>query len=105
MADGPIAIPFDFSRLPDRGQVQGEGVIRSVTFVPPSEAPSFSAVIESGDAPRAGRGPAVRLIWLGRRRLRGISAGTALRFSGMLSTHRGEPTIYNPRYEILAKED
>ncbi|MDQ4500870.1 hypothetical protein [Sinomonas sp. ASV322] len=105
MADGPTAIPSDFSRLPDRGRVAGEGVIRSVTFVPPSEAPSFSALIESRSAPHPGRGPAVRLIWLGRRRLRGVSAGTPLRFSGMLSTHRGEPTIYNPRYEILAKED
>jgi hypothetical protein len=96
---------LDFSRIPDRGVVQGEGVIRSVTFVPPSQPPSFSAMIESPDAERPGRGPAIRLFWLGRRRIRGIEAGTPLRFSGMLSTPHGEPTIYNPRYEILAKED
>jgi hypothetical protein len=97
--------PLDFSQIPERGVVQGEGVIRSVTFVPPGQPPSFSAMVESSDAERPGRGPAIRLFWLGRRRIRGIEAGTPLRFSGMLSTPHGEPTIYNPRYEILAKED
>jgi hypothetical protein len=62
-------------------------------------------MIESADAERPGRGPAIRLIWLGRRTIRGVGAGSPLRFSGMLSTPHGEPTIYNPRYEILAKED
>ena len=105
MADRSAPGPLDFLDLPERGYVAGEGVIRSVTFVSPSEAPSFSAVIESADAPRPGRGPSIRLIWLGRRRIPGIGAGTLLRFAGMLSERHGEPTIYNPRYEILAKED
>jgi hypothetical protein len=100
-----LVTPLDFSQLPERGVVEGEGVIRSVTFVAPSQPPSFSAMIEAADAERPGRGPAIRLFWLGRRRIRGIEAGTPLRFSGMLSTLHGEPTIYNPRYEILAKED
>ena len=103
MAD--VATPLDFSQLPERGVVEGEGVIRSVTFVPPTQPPSFSAMIEEADAARPGRGPAIRLFWLGRRRIRGIEAGIPLRFSGMLSMANGEPTIYNPRYEILAKEE
>lgn len=105
MADSPVPAPLDFLNLPSRGYVAGEGVIRSVTFVSPSEAPSFSAVIESADAARPGRGPAIRLIWLGRQQIPGIGASTLLRFSGMLSARHGEPTMYNPRYEILAKED
>ncbi|WP_246036191.1 OB-fold nucleic acid binding domain-containing protein [Sinomonas susongensis] len=105
MAERSAPAPLDFSRLPERGQVAGEGTIRSVTFVAPSETPRFTAMIEDGQAERPGRGPAIRLLWLGRRRIRGIDAGTPVRFSGMLSTVDGEPTIYNPRYEILAKED
>lgn len=85
--------------------VAGEGIIRSVTFVAPSESPRFTAMIEDTEAERPGRGPAIRLLWLGRRRIQGVDAGTSVRFSGMLSTVQGEPTIYNPRYEILAKEE
>ncbi|WP_334170795.1 hypothetical protein [Sinomonas sp.] len=105
MAERSVPAEVDFSRLPERGVVAGEGVIRSVTFVAPSEAPRFTAMIEDAEAERPGRGPAIRLLWLGRRRIRGIDAGTPVRFSGMLSTVQGEPTIYNPRYEILAKEE
>ncbi|WP_231567710.1 single stranded DNA-binding domain-containing protein [Sinomonas humi] len=76
-----------------------------MTFVAPSEAPRFTAMIEDAGAERPGRGPAIRLVWLGRRQIRGIGAGTPIRFSGMLSTVGGEPTVYNPRYEILAKEE
>lgn len=105
LADRDLPLSLDFSNLPERGLVAGEGVIRSITFAPPSAAPEFSAVIESAVAERPGRGPAIRLVWLGRRQIPGIGASTPLRFSGMLSTIHGEPTVYNPRYEILAKED
>ena len=39
------------------------------------------------------------------RRVPGISAGTQLRFEGMVAVRDGLPTIYNPRYEIIGKQE
>ncbi|MFI5085308.1 MAG: hypothetical protein ACHP7K_05205 [Actinomycetales bacterium] len=47
----------------------------------------------------------IRLVWLGRRRVPGIEAGTAVRFEGMVSMRDGLPTMYNPRYEIIGKQE
>lgn len=93
-----------FGGLPERGQVAGEGVVRSLTYVPADEAPRLTAVVEDESA-RPGQGPALCLVWLGRRTVSGVNAGTRLRFSGMLAHFHGVPTIYNPHYEILAQED
>ena len=43
----------------------------------------------------------VRLIWLGRRIIPGISAGRSLYVSGRLSFVDGKRIIYNPKYELL----
>jgi hypothetical protein len=45
----------------------------------------------------------ITLIWLGRRSIRGITTGRALIAQGRLT--RGpadQPTLFNPRYELLA---
>ncbi|WP_413250725.1 OB-fold nucleic acid binding domain-containing protein [Sinomonas flava] len=94
----------DFGDVPDRGLVAGEGTVRSLTFVPADATPRLTAMLED-DRHRPGHGRALRLIWLGRRRISGIAAGTRLRFSGMLAHENAMPTVYNPRYEILAQED
>ncbi|MDQ4489685.1 OB-fold nucleic acid binding domain-containing protein [Sinomonas sp. ASV486] len=105
MAERTGAIRLEgFGGLPERGLVAGQGVVRSLTFVPAGDAPRLTAVIEDESA-LPGRGPALCLVWLGRRRVSGVNAGTRLRFSGMLAHFHGTPTIYNPRYEILAQED
>ena len=105
MADaGPVTVLEDFRSLPERGLVSGRGVVRSVTYVPVAEPPRVSAVVAE-DADRPGLGPALSLVWLGRRRVSGLGAGSRLRFAGMLAHYNGVPTIYNPRYEILAQED
>jgi hypothetical protein len=44
-------------------------------------------------------------VWLGRRRVPGIEAGTELRLEGMLSRSEGMPTMFNPRYEILSHQE
>ena len=105
MAESTQTIRLEgFGGLPERGLVAGEGVVRSLTFVPVGEAPRLTAVVEN-ETQRPGRGPALCLVWLGRRRVSGVNAGTRLRFSGMLAHFHGVPTIYNPRYEILAQEE
>ena len=105
LADATAPVRLEgFGGLPERGLVSGEGLVRSLTFVPVDEAPRLTAVIED-ERERPGSGPALCLVWLGRRRISGVNAGTRLRFSGMLAHFHGVPTIYNPRYEILAQED
>ena len=105
MADaGQVRVLDDFGSLPERGQVSGRGVVRSVTYVPVTDPPRVSAVVAE-DSDRPGLGPSLSLIWLGRRRVSGLRAGAALKFTGMLARLDGVPTIYNPRYEILAQED
>ncbi|WP_313817459.1 hypothetical protein [Citricoccus sp.] len=58
------------------------------------------------EAPRPGRvstgGDRLRLVWIGQRRIPGIEAGRWLRVEGFLSEHDDLPTVFNPRYELLA---
>ena len=47
----------------------------------------------------------LRVVWLGRRRIPGVDAGTELRLEGMVTMRDGLPTIFNPRYEILSRQE
>ncbi|MGR0161023.1 hypothetical protein [Paenarthrobacter nitroguajacolicus] len=86
-----------------------------MTHQPPSEQPFFSAVVvdalRPGDQraadPRGGRKPydRLRVIWLGRTRVPGIEAGVELRLNGMVTTVDGLPAMFNPRYEILSRQE
>ncbi|MFJ7751154.1 hypothetical protein ACIQXM_14515 [Arthrobacter sp. NPDC097144] len=102
--------PVHVSALPERGRVYSGGYVESITLVPATEPPRFTAMVEDRDA--AYRDPAsrkprarVRLIWLGQRRVPGVEAGTQLAFEGMVSTVGNYPTIYNPRYEIIGRPE
>ena len=110
------------------------GFIESVTYAPAGEVAAFTAIITDHDAPppkvrpaavraaAAGqvgpsgpagvrrKGPAVaadrlRVIWLGRRRIPGVKAGLELRLEGMVTVRDGLPTMFNPRYEILSRQE
>ncbi|WP_235036333.1 hypothetical protein [Arthrobacter sp. 18067] len=99
--------------LPARGRAVCTGFIESVTHQPPSEQPFFSAVVV--DALRPGTQPAaggarkpydrLRVIWLGRLRVPGIEAGVQLRLNGMVTQVDGLPAMFNPRYEILSRQE
>lgn len=79
------------------------GTIESITVPPVTGAPSFSAMVTvSAEDDAALR---IRLVWLGQRRVAGISAGTELDFEGMMSTVDGMATVYNPRYEIVCRQE
>ena len=47
----------------------------------------------------------LRVVWLGRRRIPGIDAGTELRLQGMVTVRDGLPTMFNPRYEIVSRQE
>ncbi|WP_371818252.1 hypothetical protein [Pseudarthrobacter sp. C4D7] len=97
-------------KLPDRGRVMCQGHIESVTFVPADRTAEFSAIVAEDDAGRPGapgqrRPPRLRIVWLGRRRVPGIEAGAEIRVEGMLARGKDMPTIFNPRYEILSRQE
>jgi hypothetical protein len=126
--EGPV---LSVSELPERGRVVCHGFIESVTFVPASDVASFTIVVRdrhtvsksagffgalkrSVEAPGAeskAKGavsalPArLRVTWLGRRRVPGITAGVELELQGMLTLRDGLPTMFNPRYEILSRQE
>lgn len=125
MADSASQAPrpeLSIGGLPDRGRALCRGYIESVTYVPAAQVASFTAIVTDHDLPptrTAGRqdessarkqgGPVkrgrLRVVWLGRRRVPGIEAGSELRLEGMLTLRDGLPTMFNPRYEILSRQE
>lgn len=100
--------------MPARGRAVCTGFIESVTHQPPSHQPFFSAVVvdtlQPGAQPGTSRGPGkpydrLRVIWLGRTRVPGIEAGVELRLNGMVTQLDGLPAMFNPRYEILSRQE
>ena len=116
---------LSISGLPDRGRVLCRGFIESVTYVPATQVASFTAIVTDHDLPRTkgaltpaamepasarrpggpGRRDRLRVVWLGRRRVPGVEPGCELRLQGMLTLRDGLPTMFNPRYEILSRQE
>ena len=71
------------------------GQLRAVVLRPRAGAPTLEAELYDGTG-------TVTLIWLGRRRIRGIDPGRQLVARGRLTRHDGRETIYNPSYELRA---
>jgi hypothetical protein len=83
---------------PIRDCVPGEpavvsGVLRAVTLRPREGVPAVEAELFDG----TGR---LLLVWLGRRRIRGIEPGRAIVVTGRITCNTDKPTIFNPRYEL-----
>lgn len=104
------AVPLSIRELPKRGRVLCRGFIEAVTYAPASQVAAFTAVVVDRESSPARARPAgngstgrLRVIWLGRRRIPGIAAGTELRLDGMVTVRNGLPTMFNPRYEILSR--
>lgn len=79
--------------LVDRSEARVCGAVRSVTLRPRVNVPAL--VVEIYDGSKA-----LNLIWLGRRRIAGITPGTYLSAKGRVTYRHGTPTIFNPAYEI-----
>ncbi len=69
------------------------GVLRSVTLRPRETVPAVEADLYDGSGQ-------VRLVWLGRRRIPGITPGRAIVVTGRITCNETDPTIFNPRYEL-----
>ena len=71
------------------------GSLRAVVLRPLAGVPTLEAELYDGSG-------TVTLVWLGRRRIRGIDPGRTLVARGRLTKREGKPTIFNPEYELQA---
>jgi hypothetical protein len=78
-----------------RTQVRVAGEVRSVLIVPRAGAPALEVSVTDGRA-------AVTAVFLGRRKIAGMSPGRKLVLEGMTRADGNRLLVYNPRYELLA---
>ncbi len=82
----------------DREVVTVAGSISSVTLRPQATVPALVADLYDGSG-------TIQLVWLGRRRIRGIDPGGYLKVTGLLCRPGDVPTIYNPAYELIPRHE
>ena len=90
-SDGAFAM---IAEAPDREIVRLRGTLRTVTLRPRAGVPVLEAELFDGSG-------TVTVVWLGRRRIGGITPGRSLQVQGRLSLHDGARVMYNPRYELM----
>jgi hypothetical protein len=78
----------------DREVVRLRGTLRTVTLRPRGGVPALEAELFDGSG-------VITVVWLGRRRIAGISPGRSIQVQGRIGMHDGVRIIYNPRYELL----
>ena len=71
------------------------GTLRAVVLRPLAGVPTLEAELYDGTG-------TVTLVWLGRRRIRGLDPGRSLVARGRLTQRDGKPTVFNPSYELRA---
>jgi hypothetical protein len=71
------------------------GTLRAVVLRPLAGVPTLEAELYDGTG-------TVTLVWLGRRRIRGIDPGRSLVARGRLTERDGKATVFNPAYELRA---
>jgi amino acid transporter len=87
----PNCVPI--SQTKHREVVDVTGTLRTVTLRP--RGPSLTMEADLWD----GTGN-ITLVWLGRRDIPGIEPGRRILVHGRLASIKGEPTIFNPQYEL-----
>ncbi|MCD4527340.1 OB-fold nucleic acid binding domain-containing protein [Nocardioides sp. cx-173] len=90
-ADSGVATIAD---APDRELVRLRGTLRTVTLRPRGGVPALEAELFDGSG-------VLTVVWLGRRRIAGISPGRSIEVQGRIGAHDGIRIIYNPRYELM----
>jgi hypothetical protein len=79
----------------DRDMVTLHGSLTAVTQRPHGGVCTLEAELDDGSG-------TVTLVWLGQRRIAGITPGRAVKVHGRLSEGHGRRVLYNPRYELTA---
>ena len=78
---------------PDRQKVVVQGTLKTVTLRPRGGVPALEAELFDGTG-------SINVVWLGRRRIAGISSGSNLRVEGRIGVQDGVRVMYNPRYDL-----
>jgi hypothetical protein len=78
---------------PLRERVVVQGTLRTVTLRPRGGVPALEAELYDGSG-------SISVVWLGRRRIGGISPGRAIRVEGRIGVQDGQRMMYNPRYDL-----
>ncbi len=86
---GPIA------RCGDRELVTVHGTLRTVTLRPRGGVAALEAELYDGSG-------TVTLVWLGQRRIGGVTPGRQITVRGRVGVQDGQRVLYNPRYELAA---
>ncbi|HVE73522.1 MAG TPA: OB-fold nucleic acid binding domain-containing protein [Mycobacteriales bacterium] len=92
-SEGLSAGATPVSQCPAGEPVCVAGSLRAVVLRPKAGVPTLEAELYDGTG-------TVLLIWLGRRRIRGIDPGRTLVARGRITSFDGRPTIYNPAYDL-----
>ena len=79
------------AEAPDRVPVILQGTLKTVSLRPRGGVPALEAELYDGSG-------SVTVLWLGRRRIAGITPGRGIRVMGRVGVHDGHRVMYNPRY-------
>jgi RecG-like helicase len=79
-------------RAGDKPRVSG--TVRSLTIRPRTAIPALEIELYDGSG-------SLRVLWLGRRRIQGISPGRKMIVHGRITTSDRLLTVFNPRYLLL----
>jgi hypothetical protein len=79
-----------------RARVTVIGEVRTMSLRPRVDVPALDVELWDGS-------DALHLVWLGRRRIPGISPGIRLRATGRVTLQRRTVTIFNPAYEVIGR--
>jgi len=82
------------AEAPDREEVRLRGTLRTVTLRPRGGVPALEAELFDGSG-------AVTVVWLGRRRIAGITPGRSIQVRGRIGVHDRSRVMFNPRYELM----
>lgn len=96
----PVGNPPADSVVPISSCRRGQRVVITgrlgMVTVSPQKAPSNVTAYCYDDTGQ------IKIVWLGRRTIAGLTVGQSIEIHGRVSVHGRELAIYNPSYELIA---
>jgi hypothetical protein len=82
------------NQAPEGAVVHILGTLKTVTLRPRGGVPALEAELTDGSG-------CITVVWLGRRRIGGVTPGRQIRVHGRIGRVGRDQMIFNPRYELL----
>jgi RecG-like helicase len=83
------------AEAPVRQRARIAGVVKRITVRPAEGNEALEALVTDGTGE-------LRVIWMGRRSIPGLTLGTKVVVEGLVADHRGERRVVNPSFEFSA---